>query len=104
MLPAALSGSLLSSVRGASVSHSVLDQADDGCEDRARNAAADGLPNQCTDIDIARGALQQRQQARQQRSTAGPADRAGKRIAERAEVEVLHRGAGGVAAERTGDK
>src|SRR6185312_4518417 len=85
--------------------HRILDEADNRGDDCAGNAAADRLPDESTDIDIAgRRSLQHRQQCGEERPTPRSAERAGNRVAQRAEIEVLHRGSGGVAAESTGNE
>src|SRR5580692_5155941 len=83
--------------------HRVLDDADDRGQDRASHAAADRLADHRADIDIASRTLQHRQQRGEQRAAARTADRAGNGIAERAEIDVLHRRARGIATESTGD-
>jgi hypothetical protein len=91
--------------RGTPTSHAVLDQANNCGEDRAGDTAADRLADQRANIDIARGsALQHRQQGGEKRPAARAADRAGDAVTECAEVEILHRAASGVSAERAGNK
>jgi hypothetical protein len=84
--------------------HHILDEANNGRDNGAGDAAADGLPDHRADIDIAGRALQHRQQSGEQRPAARAADGAGNGIAERAEVDVLHRGACGIAADGAGDE
>src|SRR6185312_1713527 len=82
--------------------HRILDEADNRGDDRPGNAAADRLPDESTDIDIAgRRSLQHRQQCGEECPAPRSTECAGNRVAERAEIEVLHGGAGGVAAEST---
>src|SRR5271157_5804326 len=78
--------------------HRVLDHADDGGDDSAGYTATDRLAEQLADVDAARRALKDRQQRGEKCATARAAERAGDRVAERAEVDILDRRAGGIAA------
>src|SRR5262249_61352579 len=84
--------------------HRVLDRADPRSADRAGNAAAHRLSEHRTNVETACASGQHRQQGGEKLAAARAAERAGDGVAERAEVEVLERGAGGITAGRAEDE
>jgi hypothetical protein len=62
------------------------------------------LTEQLVNVDAACRALKDRQQRGQQRAAAGAAKRTGNGVAERAEINILYRAAGRIAADRTRNK
>jgi hypothetical protein len=84
--------------------HCILYQADNGGEDRTGDATADRLSNYLADVDIAGGALKDRQERGEERPAARAADRAGNSVTECAEVDVLEASTYGVTTNRTSDE
>jgi hypothetical protein len=84
--------------------HRIFDKADDGSNNGTRHTAAHCLAQQLADIDSTGSALKYRQQRGEKRPTAGAAKRPGNGVAERAQIEIFHRGTRGIATYRAGDE
>jgi hypothetical protein len=84
--------------------HCILYQADNGGEDRTGDATTDRLSNYLADVDIAGGALKDRQERGEERPAARAADRAGNSVTECAEVDVLEASTYGVTTDGTSDE
>jgi hypothetical protein len=88
----------------ALASHHIFEEADNGCQDSASDAAADRLPNYRADIDVSGRSLKHWKKSSEKRSTARAADCSSNGITERTEVDILHRSACGIAADGTSDE
>jgi hypothetical protein len=84
--------------------HRIFDETDNGCDDGTRDATANRLSKQRTDINVAGRTLKDRQECREKCSTARAPKCASNGVAERAEVEVFHGSACGIAADCPGDE
>jgi hypothetical protein len=82
----------------------IFDKADNGSDDGTGNAAAHRLAEQLADIDTTGSPLKHRQQRSEKRPAACAAKRAGNGVAERAQIEILHRRTCGIATYRSGDE
>src|SRR5262245_18781868 len=88
---------------GMAADHLVLDEADDGGEDRPAAAAAYHLADQGADVGGTRRTREGRNQRRQKLAAAQATDCARDRVAERTKADVLESSSRAISAERTGN-
>jgi hypothetical protein len=84
--------------------HCTLYQANNSGEDRTGDATTDRLTNYLADVDIAGGALKDRQERGEERPAARAPDRASNSVTECAEVDVLEASTYGVTTNSTSDE
>jgi hypothetical protein len=84
--------------------HRIFDNADNGSDDRTGDTAAHRLAEQLADIDTTGSPLKHRQQRSEKRPAACAAKRPGNGVAERTQIEILHRRTCRIATYRSGDE